>query len=137
MRKTQPKAITWETAATDMEKRRTRTDEIEKIMAIYAKGMSPRDIKDILQEIYGSEISQATISRITNRILPKVNKWQNRTLDSIYAIIFFDGIAFNIKGDFPTNDSICKVIYMSVTKISKKWKMPVRDYGLAYAQFSV
>ena len=76
-----------------IEKRQTRTDEIEqKIMAMYAKGMSQRDIEDTLHEIYGSEISQGLISRITDKILPEVNEWQNRPLDSIYPIVFFDGM---------------------------------------------
>ena len=58
-----------------IEKRQTRTDEIEqKILAMYAKGMSQRDIEDTLKEIYGSEISQGLISRITDKILPEVNE---------------------------------------------------------------
>jgi putative transposase len=61
-------------------------------MAMYAKRMSQRDIEDTLREIYGSEISQGMISRITDRILPEVSEWQNRLLDSIYPVIFFDGL---------------------------------------------
>ena len=69
-----------------IEKRQTRTDEIEqKIMAMYAKGMSQRDIEDTLNEIYGSEISQGLISRITDKILPEVNEWQNRSLAAYSA----------------------------------------------------
>ena len=83
-----------------IEKRQTRTDEIEqKIMAMYAKGMSQRDIEDTLREIYGSEISQGLISRITDKILPEVNEWQNRPLDSVYPVVFFDGIVFNSRKD--------------------------------------
>ena len=79
-----------------IEKRQTHTDEIEqKIMAMYAKGMSQRDIEDTLKEIYGAEISQGLVSRITDKILPEVNEWQNRPLDSIYPVVFFDGIVFN------------------------------------------
>ena len=75
-----------------IEKRQTRTDEIEqKIMSMYAKGMSQRDIEDTLREIYGSDISQGMISKITDRILPEVNEWQNRPLDKIYPVIFFMG----------------------------------------------
>jgi putative transposase len=71
-------------------KRQTHTDEIEdKIMSMYAKGMSQRDIEDTLREIYGSEISQSLISRITDKILPEVNEWQNRPLEKIYPVIFF------------------------------------------------
>ena len=92
-----------------IEKRQTRTDEIEqKILAMYAKGMSQRDIEDTLREIYGSEISQGLISRITDKILPEVNEWQNRPLDSIYPVVFFDGIVFNSRKD---NRIINKCVY--------------------------
>jgi len=81
-------------------KRQTRTDEIEqKIMAMYSKGMSQRDIEDNLREIYGAEVSQSLISRITDKIMPEVNEWQNRPLDAIYPIIFFDGIVFKSRKD--------------------------------------
>ena len=79
---------------------KTRTDEIEqKIMAMYAKGMSQRDIEDSLRDIYGAEISQGMISKITDKILPEVNEWQNRPLESIYPIIYFDGIVFKSRKD--------------------------------------
>ena len=81
-------------------KRQTRTDEIEqKIMAMYSKGMSQRDIGDNLREIYGVDIPQTLISKITDKILPEVNEWQNRPLDAIYPIIFFDGITFKSRKD--------------------------------------
>jgi putative transposase len=83
-----------------LEKRQTRTDEIEqKILAMYAKGMSQRDIEDNLREIYGCEIPQTLISKITDKILPEVNEWQNRPLESIYPIIYFDGIMFKSRKD--------------------------------------
>ena len=62
-----------------LEKRQTRTDEIEqKIMAMYSKGMSQRDIEDNLREIYGADMPQTLISKITDKILSEVNEWQNR-----------------------------------------------------------
>lgn len=83
-----------------LEKRQTRTDEIEqKIMAMYAKGMSQRDIEDNLREIYGAEIPQTLISKITDKILPEVNEWQNRPLESVYPIVYFDGIVFKSRKD--------------------------------------
>lgn len=83
-----------------VEKRQTRTDEIEqKIMAMYQKGMSQRDIEDNLREIYGAEVPQSLISKITDKILPEVNEWQNRPLESIYPVIFFDGIVFKSRKD--------------------------------------
>ncbi len=66
-----------------LQKRQTRTDEIEqKIMTMYAKGMSQRDIEDNLREIYGAQIPQTLISKITDKILPEVNEWRE-------CIIFF------------------------------------------------
>jgi len=79
-------------------KRQTRTDEIEeKVVAMYGKGMTTRDIEDNLREIYGAEVSASLISRITDRILPQINEWQNRPLDLVYPIVFFDGIVFNAR----------------------------------------
>lgn len=57
-------------------------------MAMYTNGMSQRDIEDTLKEVYGTEISQGLISRITDKILPEVNEWQNRPLQTVYPIIF-------------------------------------------------
>lgn len=92
-----------------IEKGQTRTDEIEhKVMAMYQKGMSQRDIEDNLREIYGAEISQSLISRITDKILPEVNEWQNRPLERIYPIIFFDGVVFKVRKD---NKIINKCVY--------------------------
>lgn len=83
-----------------LEKRQVRTDEIEqKIIAMYQKGMSQRDIEDSLKEIYGAEIPQTLISKITDKILPEINEWQNRPLESIYPIIYFDGIMFKTRKD--------------------------------------
>ena len=92
-----------------VENRQTRTDEIEqKILAMYSKGMSQRDIEDNLREIYGAEVSQALVSKITDRILPEVNEWQNRPLEAIYPIIYFDGIVFKSRKD---NHIINKCVY--------------------------
>jgi len=90
-------------------KRQTRTDEIEdKVLAMYAKGMTTRDIEDTIREIYGAEVSQSLISRITDKILPEVNEWQNRPLCDIYPIVFFDGIVFKSRKD---NKIINKCVY--------------------------
>ena len=92
-----------------LEKRQVRTDEIEqKILAMYAKGMSQRDIEDNLREIYGAEIPQSLISKITDKILPEVNEWQNRPLEAVYPIVYFDGIVFKSRKD---NQIINKCVY--------------------------
>ena len=71
----------------------------EQVMALYAKGVSTRDIQDHLQNLYGIEASPALISNITNKIMPMVKEWQNRPLHSIYAFLFMDAIHFNVKQD--------------------------------------
>ena len=92
-----------------LQRYQTRTDEIEqKIMAMYSKGMSQRDIEDNLKEIYGADISQTLISKITDKILPEVNEWQNRPLETIYPIVYFDGIVFKSRKD---NQIINKCVY--------------------------
>ena len=70
--------------------------------------MSQRDIEDTLKQIYGTEISQGLVSRITDKILPEVNEWQNRPLEAIYLVVFFDGIVFNSRKD---NKIVTKRVY--------------------------
>lgn len=83
-----------------LEKRRTRTDDIEnRILAMYAKGMSTRDIEGHLRDIYGIEASSSLISRITDKVMPLVSEWQNRPLDAVYPIVFLDGIVFKVRRD--------------------------------------
>ncbi len=83
-----------------IEKRQTRTDEIERrILAMYGKGMSVRDIEDQLRDIYGAEVSPGLISAITDKILPQVTEWQNRPLEEVYPVVFFDGVWFKMRKD--------------------------------------
>ncbi|MGI6576895.1 MAG: IS256 family transposase [Eubacteriales bacterium] len=90
-------------------KHQTKTDNLEKrIIAMYAKGMSNRDIEDHLRDIYGVEASASLISRITDKIMPAVVEWQSRTLESIYPIVFLDGIVFKVRQD---NKVINKCVY--------------------------
>jgi transposase-like protein len=72
-----------------LKKYQVSSNELEdKIIAMYAKGMTTRDIEDHLRELYGVEASAATISAITNKVMPLVEEWQNRPLAAIYPIIY-------------------------------------------------
>lgn len=71
----------------------------EKIIAMYAKGMSTRDIQDILAELYGISVSATLISGITDKIWPLVESWQSRSLSSHYAIVYLDAIHINLRKD--------------------------------------
>lgn len=71
----------------------------DQIIALYAKGVSTREIQDHLQQLYGIEVSPALISNVTNKIMPLVKEWQNRPLQSVYAVVFLDAIHFKVKQD--------------------------------------
>ena len=70
-----------------------------KILALYSKGMSQRDISEYIQEMYGSSVSSQTISDIIARIEPEVKAWQNRSLENVYPIVWMDAIHFKVKGE--------------------------------------
>jgi Transposase and inactivated derivatives len=69
----------------------------EKILGLYSKGMTTRDIKDQIKELYDVEISAEMVSNITNRILPIVAEWQNRPLEKTYAFVFMDAIHYKVR----------------------------------------
>ncbi len=71
----------------------------DKIISMYAKGMSCRDIQDHLNSIYGVEVSSESISRITDNVLERAKEWQNRPLEPIYSIVFLDAIFLKAKTD--------------------------------------
>lgn len=68
----------------------------EKILGLYSKGMTTRDIKDQIKELYDVEISAEMVSNITNRILPLVTEWQIRPLEKTYAFVFMDAIHYKV-----------------------------------------
>jgi transposase-like protein len=70
----------------------------EKIMALYAKGMTTRDIQEIVQELYGVEISPTLVSEITGDLDAEVTTWRTRRLDSVWPIVYFDGIVVHVRG---------------------------------------
>ncbi len=71
----------------------------DQIIALYAKGVSTREIQDHLHQLYGIEVSPTLISNVTNKIMPLVKEWQNRPLQSVYAVVFLDAIHFKVKQD--------------------------------------
>ncbi len=71
----------------------------EKILALYAKGMTTRDIQDLVCQLYGVEISATLVSEITEDIDSHVKAWQTRRLDAVWPILFMDGIIIHIRGE--------------------------------------
>lgn len=74
-------------------------DMEEKIISMYAKGMTTADIESHMRELYDLEISDSTVSRITDKILPIVKEWQERPLESVYAVVFMDAIHFHTRNE--------------------------------------
>ncbi|MBE6097415.1 MAG: IS256 family transposase [Schwartzia succinivorans] len=75
------------------------SDIYQKIIAMYAKGMTTRQISETINDIYGFEASEGFISDVTDKILPKIEEWQNRPLESVYPIVFIDAIHFSVRQD--------------------------------------
>ncbi len=82
----------------------------DKIISLYAKGISTRDIQDTLQDLYGIEVSPATVSKITDKVWSLVEDWQNRPLASIYPIIYLDGIHLKIRRDGKVENTAVYVV---------------------------
>ena len=81
-----------------LHKYETSSNELEdKIIALYAKGLSVRDIHDSLQEMYGVDISATTISAVTDKVWPLVEAWQSRPLEAIYPLLYLDCIVVNLR----------------------------------------
>lgn len=73
------------------------SDIDQKIISMYAKGMTTRQISDTLMDIYGFEASEGFISDVTDKLLPQIAEWQTRPLDSVYPVIFIDAIHYSVR----------------------------------------
>ena len=71
----------------------------EKILALYAKGLTTRDIQDIVKELYGVDVSPTLISEITADLDAEVTQWRHRRLDSLWPIVYLDGLVVHVRGD--------------------------------------
>ena len=81
-------------------KGQTRFDGFDdKILSLYARGMTVREIQGHLSELYGIDVSPDLISRVTDAVLEEVREWQNRPLDPVYPVIFFDALRVKIRGE--------------------------------------
>ena len=82
----------------------------DKVLAMYARGMSQRDIAETIEDIYGFEISHETISHITDRVIDTAKEWQNRPLKQFYTFLFVDCLYVNIRKDMETKNCAVYVI---------------------------
>lgn len=83
----------------------------EKILSMYAKGMTTGDIEAHIQDIYGVDVSDATVSRITDKILPVAKEWQQRPLEAVYAVVFLDAIHYHVRSE---GHIVKKAVYIAI-----------------------
>jgi putative transposase len=83
----------------------------DQILALYARGMTTRDIVDTFKEMYGAEVSHSLISRVTEAVIDEVIAWQNRPLDSVYPIVYLDCITVKVHQE---KRVITKSVYLAL-----------------------
>ena len=83
----------------------------EKILSMYAKGMTTGDIEAHIQDIYGGNVSDTTVSRITDKILPVAKEWQQRPLEAVYAVVFLDAIHYHVRSE---GHIVKKAVYIAI-----------------------
>lgn len=89
------------------------------IISMYAKGMTTRDISTHIREIYGFGMSESMVSKITNKILPTIEEWQNRPLDSVYPFVFLDAIHYNVREN---GTVVKKAVYIALAYNKEGYK---------------
>jgi putative transposase len=93
-------------------KRQSMVDGLENvIVSLYAKGMTVSDIEEQIREVYNFQVSTATISRITDAVASDVIAWQNRPLETVYLVVWMDGIVFKVREN---SKVINKTVYLAV-----------------------
>ena len=87
-------------------------DKIEEhVITLYSKGMTVRDIQDTLKEMYDIDVDKSTISRFTDLLLPKIEKWRNRPLDDFYFVLWMDGLHIKVREN---HKLVSKCIYIVI-----------------------
>ena len=122
-------------------KKELNTGLEQSILALYAQGNSNEDIHRMLKKMYGVDYPRTAITAVTERVWPKINEWQQRTLQGCYAILYLDGIYFKVKEDGQFQDMTvysvygvdvegnrdCLGIYLQRRESCSEWKMVLED----------
>jgi transposase-like protein len=105
-----------------VQKRQKDMSAIEdKIVAMYARGLTTRQISEQVEDIYGFEVSEGLVSDITNKLLPEIELWQHRPLSSVYPIVFIDAVHFSVRD----NNVIRKLAAYVILGINEEGKKEV------------
>ena len=95
------------------------SDIDQKIISMYAKGMTTRQISDTLMDIYGFEASEGFISDVTDKLLPRIEEWQNRPLGAVYPVVFIDAIHYSVR-DNGIIKKLAAYVILGITAEEKK-----------------
>lgn len=71
----------------------------DKIISLYGRGLTTREINEQIQDLYGIEVSATMVSNITDQIIPEIKEWQERSLDDVYPFVFIDAVHFSVRED--------------------------------------
>lgn len=83
----------------------------DKIIFLYSQGTSTRDIEKTMQELYGIEVDATRVSKITDKLLPMIREWQNRSLESVYAMVLLDAIHYKVREE---GTVVKKAVYIAI-----------------------
>ena len=108
----------------------------DKIVAMYARGMTVREIQGFLTEKYGTEVSPDFISSVTDAVMTEVTAWQSRPLEPMYPVVFFDALRVKIREDAVVRN---QAIYLALAlrNITADWGRAARDWKDAMNQFAI
>ena len=98
----------------------------EKVLSLYAKGTSDRDISDVVNDIYGFKLSHETISNIVDRVQPRVIEWLNRKLEKVYPSVYMDALMVNMKSDKKSG----KYAVYSIIGVNREGRKDCFDFWL-------
>lgn len=103
-------------------------DFTNKVISLYARGMTTREISEHIEEIYKFEVSESFVSRAVLSVQEEVNEWQNRPLEELYSILYIDGIRFNVRTD---NEKIVKKCFYTVLGVNLEGEQEVLGLWIA------
>lgn len=92
-------------------RQKDNSEIVQKIISMYAKGRTTADIGDHIRDIYGMEVSESTVSRITDKVLPEAKEWQQRPLESVHAVMFMDAIHYHVRSE---GQVVKKAVYIAI-----------------------
>ena len=109
-------------------------DSGDKIISMYARGMSTRDIQGHIEDLYGVAISPELVSRITDTVTDEVTVWQSRPLAEIYPILFLNALFVKIRDSGSIRNN---ALYLALLNLSRRWTRPLVNWAAAINQFII